>query len=440
MSAALRTRSLLQPVLLLALASFCGAIDLTSFRPGSASATGSSVFLFSNGEFGASVDSGASAQSASWHVDPTWHWFTVKSSDTGEQAITEWLYVSWLGSQVSRSSEYAASKELHISELIAPNWQHYIAGSDFQLSAAPSLQLSGARSWATSWGGDEWNGAGNLGLNLSAGYGHMRDAQPLMRTIRIISILRDNQALAHEPGDSALREIAGFVSRSWTLSYDHDRVAKFFYDSLETYLTRTGAISEPLPAFVLMQLDDALLVGTDQREFGSQVLVGARASANGSVDWTSEGSGWRKQGAWGLSPSVEYDFARPIGLRWTTIAGASYSLSIPAAALVHSLRANLGGTYDIADRLEVQAGIDLGADAGGEASKGTPWDAKGSVTAGLNYYLTDRLQLAVASGVSSQYSNPGSGAGQGSAAFNLKFSLSAGPQWSPVSDLNAGRQ
>jgi len=194
-----------------------------------------------------------------------------------------------------------------------------------------------------------------------------------------------------------------------------------------------------LPALVLMRLDDALLVGSDQREFGSQVLVGVRASASGNAYRYDPGGRWQRSGSWGAATSVQYLFARPIGLRWTTAAAASYSLALPAATLVHTLRGNLGAAYDIADRLQAQAEIDLGADISGQKTGGAKWDAGGSFSSGLSYYLTDALRITVSTGANCRNKEPDAGSGQPSVTFNFKFGITAGPQWSFIPDLSAGQ-
>ena len=203
-------------------------------------------------------------------------------------------------------------------------------------------------------------GDGELGV----GYGRMRDAWPLYRAVRLTRILREEGVLDRELSDDELRDLGGFLSRAWKLFYAHDRAAKFYYDSLEQWLFRAGAIQEPLPAFALFRLDETPLIGADSRRFGMRGFFTVNVEAHRRTEWRDEtDSSWVElDTSFRRSYQVGWEFCRPVGLRWTCGAWAAYVLPWPRQldiGMQHQFKLGGSASYDITDRLVASYDLDV---------------------------------------------------------------------------------
>ncbi len=235
---------------------------------------------------------------------------------------------------------------------------------------------------------------------VGLGYGRMRDAWPLYKAARLARILEQEGALAHRLSDDELRELGGFISRSWKLFYAHERAAKFYYDSLEQLLVRAGAIREPLSAYTLFRLDETPLIGSDERRFGMRGFVAVNAV--GSLISESYGlpdTAWTHLDTL-FRPSYQagWEFNGLRGLRWTYGASAAYILPWPRqrdTGLKHGLVLAASAGYDISDRLVARYDLDLQplyqapAGAGGDARISLP----SAQRATFSYYVSERLAV-----------------------------------------------
>jgi len=420
----------------LALVSVAGAVDLTSFRPSYARVTTSDFYVSASSDINSRSSPDSGWQWSEIGLAPGWSWFTQVKSDTVELTCSEYLGFRWRGSHYVRENAEDVFDYLELSEALELDWYQYIGRSDFLLGltgdffGGPSL-LSDSRHGRMSKGI-----SGDAGLEVGAGYGHFRDAWPLAKAVRLTGILRDNGVLAHEPSSSELLEIADFISRSWKLFYIHDRTARFYYDSLETYLLKTGTITGPLPAYVLMRLDDRLMVGSDGREFGSRVFAGVSASGYGEVHYRQDSRNdtmyLDRYGYWFLDPFIAYRLARPFGLRWTTGAELRYELGLGDEAWRHSLHVAFGGAYQISNRLLAQAWLNASPTFCHNIKPfaNSALGVSASLSAGLGYYLTDRLRLSVSAGGDYRRDPPSEESWPPAASLFFQLSLDAGPEWS----------
>jgi hypothetical protein len=232
-------------------------------------------------------------------------------------------------------------------------------------------------------------------------------------------------------------KLADFISGSWRLFYAHDRSAKFYYDSLEVILREARILKQPLPAYALMKLDDALTVGFDKREFGSQLLLGARGSFSGAFTYFPA-RGQRNASTEHFfepftspRPTAEYRYARPIGLRWVTGADFKYELAPARDTPTHTLSSAMTGSYQLSNRLLADVKLSLGAR--GRHALGTfanpTVSATGGLSGGLHYYLADRLILSASVGVNHSRWLVGSTQPPPESEVFFGFNLGAGPQW-----------
>lgn len=244
-----------------------------------------------------------------------------------------------------------------------------------------------------------------LGLDLSnaelgVGYGRMRDAWPLYRAARLSRILKEEGVLVREMSDDDLRDLGGFLSRSWKLFYAHERAAKFYYDSLEQWLMHAGAIHEPLPAYTLFRLDETPLIGSDTRRFGMRGFFTANVQANRqSRSYDLNDTAWNElDTSFRRSYQVGWEFSGLRGLRWSYGASAAYVLpwpALPDSAMRHQLVLAGSASYDITDRLVASYGIDV--DPFFSPAPQSNWDNHFSLpsthTLGFSYYVSERFAV-----------------------------------------------
>jgi hypothetical protein len=235
---------------------------------------------------------------------------------------------------------------------------------------------------------------------LGLGYGRMRDAWSLYRAARLARILKEEGMLVRELSDDDLRDLGGFLSRSWKLFYAHERAAKFYYDSLEQWLMHAGSITEPLSAYALFRLDETPLIGSDTRRFGMRGFFTANVEAyrqSQSYDLTD--TAWTElDTSSDRSFQVGWEFSGLRGLRWSYGASAAYVLPWPREpdnGIQHKFELAGSASYDIADRLVASYDLDLqpfyqaAAVPGGTARISLP-----SVhTLAFSYYLSERFAV-----------------------------------------------
>jgi len=238
-------------------------------------------------------------------------------------------------------------------------------------------------------------GSGQLGL----GYGRMRDAWPLYRAARLARVLWEEGVLTRELSDDDLRGLGGLLSRAWKLFYAHDRAAKFYYDSLEQWLTRAGAISEPLPAYTLFRLDETPLIGLDERRFGMRGFLTADIDAHfGSLSYDASDISWTKiDTSFHRSFRVGWEFRRPVGLRWSYGASAAYALPWPRTQprVEHRLELTGDASYDMTDGLV--ASYAVGVTPYYSPAPTPYWDnlfeLPSTHTLVFSYYVTERFAV-----------------------------------------------
>jgi hypothetical protein len=415
------------------------AIELTSFRTPYAQLTTNNVgFSVSTDYFSRAVPDTSWASSLTY-IRPGWNLFTKTASESREWFVSHNLSIDGeLWHQLNRGGDFSFHR-VRLREDLASGWRQYFGGTDLFASAALSAFV-----WPDFYGNGDTTvrgieASGNGDLSLGVGCGRVRDAWPLAKAIRLLGILRDCGVLENEPREGPIIEVADFISRSWRLFRAHDRDAKYYYDSLETLLLGAQLITEPLPAYVLMKLDDGLMIGSDKREFGSRVFLGVEGAFDGKLDPFRPGrdtNPWRHI-SWTdlyLFPCLEYRFARPFGLRWTSGAGAKYLFYDISDTVHHSLKLELTGAYDLTNRLQVSA--DLNCDAAMRYGVRQPVSPAFSVSsdgsAGLGYYVADRLLLFASAGVRFflPYPNRELPPHSRQSEVYFGFSLRTGPEWS----------
>ena len=222
------------------------------------------------------------------------------------------------------------------------------------------------------------------------GVGRIRDAWPLLKAHRIADILASESVLTRGLTDDELLELSRFVSRAWRLFELHDRPARFYYDSLEFQLRRLGAISAPLPAWVLMRLDEDLAVGDYRRDFGARFALNGTAELKGQyLTCFRPDIVPSKHGDVVFGTAAEFSIARPFGLRWATSAGITYHPTFYEIDEVgHTAEVELAASYQLLDRLQV--GLNQGLSL---KTKPHAVQAEFRSTSGLDlvFYIEERL-------------------------------------------------
>ena len=427
--------AVLSLAILVVVLSSARAIELTSFRTSYSRVTTSDVGFYSGSSLLSSIVSDTPYSYSEFGVSPSWHWFTKTESDPRDWSLSQWLRLGWHGSQGAWPSAHRTDGFLYITEEVDLNWQQYLGRSDFLVCLAPSVGLHPYARFDSGLAEVGLHGSGDVKLGI--GYGRFRDAWPLAKAIRLVSILRDCNLLESEPREGPLLKLADFISSSWRLFYAHDRAAKFYYDSLEVILLEARVLKQPLPAYVLMKLDDALTVGSDTREFGSRVLIGSSGSFLGSYEYTpargqtpADSHGFLRRSI--AFPYIEYRYARPIGLRWVTGADFRYDLAPAADTPIHTANVKASGSYQLTNRLLV--GVSFAAKSVGRHALGTFANPTVSLASGISgnfqYYLTDQLSVKVSVGVSDERSLVGNPVASSKSRVFFGCSVGAGPQWS----------
>jgi hypothetical protein len=422
-------------VSVLLLSAVGSAIDLTSFRTPYSRVTTSDISFYSGSSLLSSTVLDTPYSRSDLWIGPYWHWFTQTQSDPRNWFLDERFDLFWDGSQELWHSERQTNRELRADEEVNLNWQEYLGRSDFLVSLTPDVMLTPSARFDS---GRTVIGVGCIGTGgLSIGYGRFRDAWPLAKAIRLVGILRDCNLLEEEPKEGPLLKLADFIANSWRLFYAHDRAAKFYYDSLEVILLEDRILREPLPAYALMKLDDELTVGFDQREFGSQLLLGAFGSlvdyfhcipAHGQTGASFQNHLVKPDSP---HPHAEYRYARPIGLRWVTGADLYYELVPERRALTHTLNCALAGSYQVSNRLLVDISLRLyGNGRYALDTLASPVVGEySSLIGGFHYYLADRLVFSASAGVSDAHQLVGEGGHEPRTEVFFGFGIGAGPQW-----------
>jgi hypothetical protein len=417
-------------------ASSLQAIDLASFRPSSARITTSGFSLRASADAYSSDVADTSDRETRFEARPAWAWLTEQRSDNNEFRIEQQAGLYWLSSRGSYLAYRDSSEAVGIGEDLTVTWRRYVGRSDFLFELSPAVNGAVIGRGATILRPIEYFLGGQASLTAGIGYGRLRDAAPLMKAIRLTGILHDCAVLSRAPADSELVRLADVISRSWRLFEIHDRAAKFYYDSLEASLLQSGLIAAPLPPFALMRLDDGLMVGTDERDVGSRILVGARDSCSGSRLLDRQGdTAWKKssQGSLGrIHPFLECRYARPFGLRWTTDGGLTYDLALTSRFTRHTLQVSVGGAYQISNRLLAEADVKVTPvwqrDSAPTAEPNNSLAAE--LTAGFDLYLTDRLKLTTEAALSYGNSRLPRDRETGTPMTALlSIRVEAGPQW-----------
>jgi|GEM_PF-1609214 len=426
-------------VALLAFSSRVVAVDLTSFRTPYAHLTATSFGFSVSSDYLSHAVPDTFWSSSETSVCPSWELSTKTESDSRDWFVKHNLWIDGeLWGQQSRLGGFYDHR-VRLQEDFASGWRQYFGGTDLFASSALSAFV-----WPDFYGNRDTavrrvEAQGRGGLSFGVGYGRIRDAWPLAKAIRLIGILRDCGVLENEPREGPVTALADLISRSWRLYWAHDRNAKYYYDSLETLLLGDQLTTEPLPAYVLMKLDDDLMIGSDKREFGSRVFLGVEGAFDGELARFRPG---RDSNPWQyvswtelyLVPCLEYRFARPFGLRWTSSAGAKYLFYDISDTVHHSLKLELTGAYDVTNRLQVSA--DLICDAAMRYGARQPvWPAfsvSSDGSLGLSYYVAERLALHASAGAYFFLPYPGREAPPRSrqSDVHIEFGLRTGPEWS----------
>ncbi|UCG43083.1 MAG: hypothetical protein JSU73_00255 [candidate division WOR-3 bacterium] len=249
--------------------------------------------------------------------------------------------------------------------------------------------------------------------NAGVGYGRVRDAWPLLKAVRVSDILQDEGVLDRALTPDELQDLAGFISRSWRLFLAHERPAKHYYDSLEHYLRRAGAIRRSLPARALMRLDEELFVGSYERPFGWRAwatVAGWTELAHEYVTGEDTSELATTEGDFEFEAGADY--ARPVGLNWLFTGTVSYRLhEVEESRYVniypYEFRLGAAASWQALDRLSV----DLGLNACPVyrfteylTYRPTPpshhLETPFSLAAGISYYAAEHLRIVAGVGCS----------------------------------------
>lgn len=422
-------------VSVLLLSAVGSAIDLTTFRTSYASVNASDVGLSGTSGFSSFQIAETAGHSFDAYLRPYWSWFSRVNSDRQYLHLDQNLGLDLDFYRRTKDGVPSAYNEFSADDWLSAVWDRYLGQTGLFIGLSSDLFPVANLKSRPDLGLFEFTSNLYGNVQLGIGYGHMRDAWPLAKAIRLLGILRDNDLIADEPRLGGVQAVADFISRSWRLFWVHDRSARFYYDSLETVLFANRIISHELPAWVLMKFDEDLMLGSDTREFGSRFFVGGIAGYNGEFDYRSIPGGtptgnWSTMWAY-LDPVLEYRFARPFGLHWTTDAKITDYVSCPADSLIHTLRLELNGAYEITNRLRADVGFGMNA-----VGRHTYWPFRdfrfsgdGGPFVGLDYYISDRLLLKSDLGYGFSYKPSGDKASSPGSLVRLSLSISAGPQW-----------
>jgi hypothetical protein len=302
----------------------------------------------------------------------------------------------------SRSNQAALSARAYVGlETFLPRSDFFL-GPSFDCSVEPVYQDQTTDS--VLWRQFELRAGATPGFEF--GIGRVRDAWPLLKAQRIAQILAAESVLTRGLTDDELLELSRFVSRAWRLFKLHDRPARFYYDSLEFQLRRLRAISAPLPAWVLMRLDEDLAVGDYRREFGLRFVLKGEAKLSGQyTTYFRPEIVPSKHGDVVFGTAAEFSIARPFGLRWVTSAGITYHPTFYEIDEVgHTAEAKLAASYQLLDRLQV--GLNQGLSL---KTKPHAVRAEFRSTTGLDFVFYIEERLNVSAGIDAWLENANKG-------------------------------
>ncbi len=396
-------------LLLLAVASTAAGLDLTTFRE-SYARTVTSFLAVQTGWQGNWSDSGnVSDERNTFGLQPYFNWASIMRSDASDFTV-------WLGTQVAldadqeilRNPTYSPNRDFDLVWTAEPEltWRAYLFHSDAFVQVSGDLSAdferrshddsSAAHQRTTAWEGTAIGG-------VAVGYGRRRDAWPLAQAAYVEEVLRNEGVLAHSLSDDDLRELAGFISRAWKLFYAHDYYSRYYYDSLSSYLRKTGAVDR-LPAYVLFRLGE-WQAGDFDRPFGWRVYGELSGSGNGQIA-TSSAYGTTSHDKY-LSgtgnSSVHLAYARPLKLRTIVTGELEYTLPWPVVTSgwhSHGVTAAAQARYTVTDRLSASLEALYGSTYAIPYEHGLTrqFGRHGEVQTEIRYYLADRFWVSGSAG------------------------------------------
>jgi hypothetical protein len=385
-------------------------VDLSTFRTSYARTT-TSFFGLRSGWWGSWSDAETKTEeSHDLALQPYINWATIMHSDAADFEFGVGTNVNLeLKQDLLRNPAYLPNRFAAIEWRATPeaSWRYYLSQSDAFVQVSGDLwadflnsaqdDSSARHQRITAWHAEPRGG-------IAVGCGRMRDAWPLAQAVRIADVLDEEGVLDHKLSDDELQALAGFISRSWKLFYAHDRAARYYYDSLGVYLTRTRAIDHPLPVYALFRLSD-YQEGDFYRPFGWRAYaeIGGSASLDAvtSTEYglTTHDSLLRGSG----SSGVGLEYARLFGLRTIVTGYLAYTLPWPITLrgwYRHIAAAYVQGRYIVTDRLST------GLSALYNSTYAIPYEPgltrqfghQGQIRADVRYYLADRFWVSGTAG------------------------------------------
>jgi hypothetical protein len=342
-------------------------------------------------------------------LQPYVNWASIMRSDAADFEFSVGTQVDLdLRQELLRNPTYLPSQSYDLDWNVNPalSWRLYLPKSDAFVETNGSLDADFVSSADDASVRHvrviQWQASGEGGIAL--GYGRMRDAWPLAKAVRIADILAEEGALDHKLSDDELRELAGFISRSWKLFYAHDNYARYYYDSLSAYLARTRAIERPLLAYVLFRLDESQL-GYFYRPFGWRAYVEISGSGNAEAATVTENDFTEHSSHLGGSSrsDVGLQYARLFGLRTIVTGELEYTLPWPITLRGwhrHIVNAQAQASYIVTDRFSASLSAFYNwTDAFAYSPGLSPFfEYEGRASAEVRYYLADRFWLSGSAG------------------------------------------
>lgn len=395
--------------LLVATAAF--GLDLTRFRTSDAECSRQDLSL--NSGMDASVAGEPAGQYFNISLEPDYSYQFDSRSESRNLSCGTGTAGHFL--HQSRSNQAGLSARAYVGlETFLPRSEFFL-GPSLDCSVEPMYQDQ--KTDSVRWRQFELRAGAAPGFEF--GVGRIRDAWPLLKAQRIADILAAESVLTRGLTDDELLELSRFVSRAWRLFKLHDRPARFYYDSLEFQLRRLRAVDAPLPAWVLMRLDEDLAVGDYRREFGARFALKGTAEVKGRyLTYFRPDIVPSKHGDVVFGTAAEFSVARPFGLRWVTSADITYHPTFYEIDEVgHTAEAKFAASYQLLDRLQVRLNQGLSL-----KTKPHAVQAEFRSTTGLGFVFCIEERLSLTAGIDAWLENANKG-------ISLSAAFGTGRTW-----------
>jgi hypothetical protein len=355
------------------------------------------------------------------------------------QVSASWYPLLVEGSDTSLPGGQVRSYWVEPGGVLSLNWYPF----SFPLGFGTEIAADDGNLWqrripaqyeSPSLGYDERHFTGSADIRVGPCLGRFRDAQTVIRALRILDLLKQNQQIQRPADDDDVQALAELLATKPSYSFHFHQPEKNWFSDLETLLRNRGLIHPQIPARTWFLLREAAETGNSiARPVGARLSVrpGWRAdwdfASETHVDTTLARRTYSKE----ADITVGLTSSRPLARRWQASESLAWRVSRDSTFIRHELGAQISLDYNVFDCLTVTlvyAGSYLNRSVFDiEQQLEERWNQwQHGPTLSANYYQEDRLSLDASVGYdwSSFRTKSASGPATRQATFNWSLSFS----------------